>query len=98
MQASTRRFYPSCVLGDAPAHWTICREEPVFAGKVTCGVQSGTSGQSWPSNTVATGPFTGLISQLVHPFSCRLENSTFDLVYKFSNCGIYRYQHSRCVA
>jgi hypothetical protein len=33
---------------------SICREEPVFAGKVTCGVRSETSGQSWPSNTVAT--------------------------------------------
>jgi hypothetical protein len=49
----------SCVLGDAPAHGTICREEPVFAGKVTCGVRNETSGQSWPSNTVATDPFTG---------------------------------------
>ena len=37
----------------------ICREEPVFAGKVTCGVRNETSGQSWPSNTVATDPFTG---------------------------------------
>ena len=37
----------------------ICREKPVFAGKVTCGVRSETSGQSWPSNTVATDPFTG---------------------------------------
>jgi hypothetical protein len=36
----------------------ICREEPVFAGKVTCGVRNGTSGQSWPSNTVATDRFT----------------------------------------
>src|SRR5580765_2878146 len=52
-------FYPSCVLGDAPAHGTICREKPVFAGKVTCGVQNETSGQSWPSNTAATDPFTG---------------------------------------
>src|SRR5579864_1586394 len=33
---------------------TICREEPVFAGKVTCGVRNETSGQSWPSNTGAT--------------------------------------------
>ena len=49
----------SCVLGDAPAHGTICREEPVFAGKVTCGVRNETSGQSWPSSTVATDPFTG---------------------------------------
>src|SRR5215469_1773934 len=32
----------------------ICREKPVFAGKVTCGVRNETSGQSWPSNTVAT--------------------------------------------
>jgi hypothetical protein len=32
----------------------ICREKPGFAGKVTCGVRSETSGQSWPSNTVAT--------------------------------------------
>src|SRR6202050_1837968 len=30
-----------------------------FAGKVTCGVRNETSGQSWPSNTVATDPFTG---------------------------------------
>src|SRR5271170_375091 len=37
----------------------ICREEPVFAGKVTCGVRNETSGQSWPSNTVVTDPFTG---------------------------------------
>jgi hypothetical protein len=37
----------------------ICREEPVFARKVTCGVRNETSGQSWPSNTVATDPFTG---------------------------------------
>ena len=37
----------------------ICREEPVFAGKVTCGVRNETSGQSWPSNTVPTDPFTG---------------------------------------
>src|SRR5216684_1889167 len=29
-----------------PAHWTICREEPAFAGKVTCGVRSETSGLS----------------------------------------------------
>src|SRR5215467_11501634 len=42
-------FCPSCVLGDAPAHGTICREEPVFAGKVICGVGNETSGQSWPS-------------------------------------------------
>ena len=41
------------------AHGTICREEPVFAGKVTCGVRNETSGQSWPANTVATDPFTG---------------------------------------
>jgi hypothetical protein len=32
----------------------ICREKPGFAGKVTCGFRSETSGQSWPSNTVAT--------------------------------------------
>src|ERR1700757_2075598 len=37
----------------------ICREEPVFAGKVTCGVRNETSGQSGPSNTVAADPFTG---------------------------------------
>ena len=37
----------------------ICREEPVFVGKVTCGVEMRQSGQSWPSNTVATDPFTG---------------------------------------
>ena len=37
----------------------ICREQPVFAGKVTCGVRNETSGQSWPSNTVVTDPFTG---------------------------------------
>src|SRR5690349_19186364 len=42
-------FYPSCVLGDAPAHGTICREEPVFAGKVICGVRNEASGQGWPS-------------------------------------------------
>jgi antirestriction protein ArdC len=29
----------------------------VFAGKVTCGVRNETSGQSWPSNTVATDAF-----------------------------------------
>src|SRR5438445_9263298 len=49
----------SCVLGEAPAHGTICREEPVFAGKVTCGVRNETSGQSWPSNTVVTDAFKG---------------------------------------
>src|SRR5882724_10788485 len=54
--ASSRRQY---VLGNAPAHGTICREEPVVAGKVTCGVRNETSGQSWPSNTIATDPFTG---------------------------------------
>jgi hypothetical protein len=37
----------------------ICREKPVFAGKVTSGVRNETSGQSWPSNAVATDPFTG---------------------------------------
>src|SRR6202166_1328415 len=36
----------------------ICRETPVFAGKVTCGVRNETSGQSWPSNTVAADQFT----------------------------------------
>src|SRR6266853_1064511 len=35
------------------------RKEPVFAGKVTCGVRNETSGQSGPSNTVAADPFTG---------------------------------------
>jgi hypothetical protein len=54
--ASCQRQY---VLGDAPCLRNICREEPVFAGKVTCGVRNETSGQSWPSNTVATDPFTG---------------------------------------
>ncbi len=54
--ASSQHQY---VLGDAPAHGTICREKPVFAGKVTCGVRNETSGQSWPSNTLATDPFTG---------------------------------------
>jgi hypothetical protein len=29
----------------------------VFAVKVICGVRNETSGQSWPSNTVATDPF-----------------------------------------
>src|SRR5437879_3063821 len=28
------------------ARWTICCEEPVFVGKVTCGVRSGNSSQS----------------------------------------------------
>ncbi len=42
-------FYPSCVLGDAPAHGTICRDGPVFAGKVICGVRNETSGQGWLS-------------------------------------------------
>jgi len=37
-------------------------------------------------------------SQVVHPFSCRLENSTFDLVYKACNCGVHMYRHSGCVA
>src|SRR5215467_9411706 len=49
MQVSTRRFYSSCVLGDAPADGIICREEPGFAGKVICGVRIETSGKSWPS-------------------------------------------------
>jgi hypothetical protein len=39
--------------------WNICRDEPVFAEKVTCGVRSETSGQSGPSNTFATDAFTG---------------------------------------
>src|SRR5262249_41847636 len=34
---------------NAAAHGKIWREEPVFAGKVICGVRSETSGQSWPS-------------------------------------------------
>ena len=55
-QRHSQRQY---VLGDAPAYGTICREEPVFAGKVICGVRNETSGQSWRSNTVATDPFTG---------------------------------------
>jgi hypothetical protein len=76
----------------------ICREEPVFTGKVTCGVRNETSGQSWPSNTVATDRLTGLSSKVVHPVSCRLENSTFDLVYKASNCGVHMYRHSGCMA
>src|SRR5581483_9767563 len=54
-----------------PARWTICREEPAFAGKVTCGFCSETSGQSWRSNTVATDRLTGLSSKVVHSFSCR---------------------------
>src|SRR5262252_2093711 len=33
----------------APAHGSICREKPVLAGRVTCGVRSETTGQSWPS-------------------------------------------------
>ena len=37
----------------------ICREKPVFAGKVTSGARNETSGQSWRSNTIATDPFTG---------------------------------------
>jgi len=36
----------------------IRREEPLFAGKVTCGVRNETSGQSWRSNTVVTNLFT----------------------------------------
>ncbi len=42
-------LYPFLVLGDAPARGRICREEPVFAGKVICGVRIETSGQNWPS-------------------------------------------------
>jgi hypothetical protein len=66
------RFFSSCtpcrpqrhsqrqyVLGDAPSSRNICREKPMFAGKVTCGARNETSGQSWPSSTVATDPFTG---------------------------------------
>lgn len=49
--------HPNYVSGDAPVDRTICREEAAFAGKVTCGVQNETSGQSWPSNTVATDAF-----------------------------------------
>src|ERR1700738_4997820 len=67
-QSASQRQY---VLRDAPAYGTICRKEPVFAGKVTCGVRSETSGQSWPSNTVATDRLTGLSSKVVHPVSCR---------------------------
>ena len=40
----------------------ICREEPVFAGKVTCGVRSETNGQSWPSTAIAT---TGGLAKLL---------------------------------
>jgi hypothetical protein len=67
------RFFSSCrpcrpqrhpnanTFFDAPGSCSrnICREKPVFAGKVTCGFRNETSGQSWPSNTVATDPFTG---------------------------------------
>ena len=72
MQLSTRRFFNSPAPGGAPPPapqihvflamlrlTKICREKPVFAGKVTCGVRNETSGQSWLSNTVATDPFTG---------------------------------------
>jgi hypothetical protein len=38
--------YVVCREATRAAHWTICREEPVFAGKVTCGVRSETSGLS----------------------------------------------------
>src|SRR5256886_14543451 len=30
------------------AHWTICREVALSAGKMICGVRNETSGQSWP--------------------------------------------------
>src|SRR5262249_19925590 len=49
------RFPPppdSCVPGTYSRK--ICSEEPVLAGKVTCGVRNRISGQSWPSNTAAT--------------------------------------------
>jgi hypothetical protein len=46
--------------GDAPAHETYAAKKPVFAGKVTCGVRNETSGQSWVSNTLATGSLTGV--------------------------------------
>jgi hypothetical protein len=39
--------------------WNICREEPVFAGKVTCGVRNETSGQKLAVKYCCHGPFTG---------------------------------------
>src|SRR5215472_204825 len=119
----------SCgTFGQCSCSRTICREEPAFAGKVTCGVRNKTSGQSWRSNAVAEDRsvhrakpefkawrryaaqtsgrlaakdfvpasfppvlIRSLSSQVVHPFSCRLENSKFDLVYNVCNCGVYRY-------
>src|SRR5215470_13574986 len=42
---------------------TIRPEEPMFAGKVTSGVRNEISGQSWPSNTLATDRFTGDVSR-----------------------------------
>jgi hypothetical protein len=54
--ASSQRQF---VLGDAPCSRNICAKNQMFAGKVTCGVPNETSGQSWPSSTVATDPFTG---------------------------------------
>ena len=50
---------PACLCSSrCSCSLNICREEPVFAGKVTCGVRHETRGQCWPSNTVATDPFT----------------------------------------
>src|SRR5215475_2832674 len=42
LTARLRRPLDSHVLDDGPAHWTICREEPAFTGKVTCGVRNET--------------------------------------------------------
>jgi hypothetical protein len=42
-------------LDNMPRRSSVCR-------KSDSGVRSETSCQSWPSNTVATGPLTGLIS------------------------------------
>src|SRR6266851_5723831 len=50
---------PECCEVDISASRNICREKPVFAEKVTCGALNETGGQSWPSNTGATNPFTG---------------------------------------
>ncbi len=37
----------------------------MFAGKVTCGVRNETSGQSWPSNTVATDAFDQTVTDRI---------------------------------
>src|SRR5258708_38941482 len=59
----------------------ICREEPVFAGKVTCGTQNETSGQSWVKY-YCHGPFTG---DLVHSWHTTAASECFAVAAAWQN-------------